>query len=57
MTNKLRQFVLEMMKIANKAVTKAQEKNRKEKIPNVYARNNRVVFALPNGKITRINPF
>jgi len=57
MTNKLREFVFEIMQIANKAVAKAQEKNRKLGIPNVYAKNGKPIFVLPNGKITTQNPF
>ena len=57
MTSKLYEFFLEMLKIGNRAVQKAQANNRKKGIPNVYAKNNKVVFELPNGKITTVNPF
>ncbi|MCX5751757.1 MAG: hypothetical protein NT099_08880 [Candidatus Saganbacteria bacterium] len=57
MTNKLYEFFLEMLKIGNRAVQKAQENNRKKGIPNVYAKNNKVIFELPNGKTTTVNPF
>lgn len=57
MTNKMYDFFLEMLKIGNRAVQKAQEKNRKNGIPNVYAKNHKVIFELPNGKITSTNPF
>jgi len=57
MTNKLFEFFLEMLKIGNRAVRKAQENNRKKGIPNVYAKNSKVIFELPNGKITTVNPF
>lgn len=57
MTNKLYEFFLEMLKIGNRAVQKAQENNRKKGIPNVYAKNSKVVFELPNGKTTTVNPF
>ncbi len=57
MTNRLREFVFEMLQIANKAVAKAQEKNRKLGIPNVYAKNGKPIFVLPNGKVTTHNPF
>ena len=57
MTNKLYEFFMEMLKIGNKAVQKAQEKNRKKGIPNVYAKNCKAIFELPNGKITTVNPF
>ena len=57
MTNKLMQFVMDVMRIANKAAEKAQEKNRRLGIPNVYARNGKPIFVLPNGKVTTKNPF
>lgn len=57
MTKKLYDFLMEMWQIGNKAVSKAQERNRKKGIPNVYAKNHKLVFELPNGKITTINPF
>ena len=43
---------LEILKIGNKAVKKAQEKNRQKGIPNVYCINGKIVFELPNGKLT-----
>lgn len=46
-----------MIQIANKAVAKAQEKNRKLGIPNVYAKNGKPIYVLPNGKIVTKNPF
>jgi hypothetical protein len=48
---------MDLLKIGNKAVQKAQEKNRKKGIPNVYAKNNKAIFELPNGKMTTVNPF
>ena len=57
MTSKLYKFLMDLLKIGNKAVQKAQEKNRKKGIPNVYAKNNKAIFELPNGKMTTVNPF
>jgi hypothetical protein len=57
MSPKLYQFFLEMLRIGNRAVQKAQQKNREKGIPNVYARHNKLIFELPNGKITSVNPF
>jgi hypothetical protein len=57
MTNDLYKFFLEMLRIGNRAVKKAQDKNRKNGIANVYAKNNKLVFELPSGKITTSNPF
>ena len=43
---------LEILKLGNKAVKKAQENNRKNGIPNVYCINGKIVFELPNGEIS-----
>jgi len=47
----------EFIKIGNKAVLEAQEENRKRGIPNVYSRNGKIYYELPNGEITDENPF
>ncbi|MBC8527339.1 MAG: hypothetical protein H8D22_10910 [Candidatus Cloacimonetes bacterium] len=39
-------------KIGNRAVKKAQEENRKNGIPNVYSRDGKIYFELPDGTIT-----
>ena len=43
---------LEILKLGNKAVKKAQENNRKKGIPNVYCINGKIVFELPNGELS-----
>lgn len=45
-------FSDKLTKIGNRAVKKAQEKNRKNGIPNVYCINGKIVFELPNGELT-----
>ena len=57
MTNKTYKFLFEMLRIGNRAVKKAQNNNRKNGVANVYSRNGKIVFELPNGKITTISPF
>ena len=57
MTNKAYEFLFEMLRIGNRAVKKAQDRNRKKGIANVYARNGKAIFELPNGKITTTSPF
>ncbi|MBN2058498.1 MAG: hypothetical protein JW782_06865 [Candidatus Saganbacteria bacterium] len=57
MTNKTFEFFLEMLRIGNRAVKKAQEKNRKKGIANVYVKNKKIYFELPNGKLTTSSPF
>ena len=39
-------------KIGNRAVKKAQEENRRKGIPNVYSINGKIVFELPDGKLS-----
>jgi hypothetical protein len=41
----------------NRAVKRAQEENRKLGIPNVYSKNGKLYFELPNGEITTEDPF
>ena len=43
---------LEILKLGNKAVKKAQENNRKNGIPNVYCINGKIVFELPSGELS-----
>jgi hypothetical protein len=49
--------ILEMTRIGNLAVHKAQVENRQLGIPNVYALHGRLFFELPDGTITQKNPF
>ena len=46
----------EMLRIGNRAVKRAQEKNRKKGIPNVYDINGHLYYELPNGELTREYP-
>ena len=48
---------IEIQRIGNIAVRKAQEENRRKGIPNVYSRNGRLYFELPDGKLTDENLF
>ena len=48
---------IEFTRIGNSAVKEAQERNRKNGIPNVYSLNGKIIFELPNGEITTKNPF
>ena len=49
--------VSEFIRIGNEAVHKAQEKNRKLGISNVYGINNQVVFEMPDGTISAKSPW
>ena len=53
----LYQRVFQIVKIGNRAVHEAQEANRKLGIPNVYGRNGKVYFELPDGTITTESPW
>lgn len=45
-----------IMKIGNKAVKEAQKKSLKNGIANVYSKNKRLYFQLPDGTITENIP-
>ena len=47
----------EMLQIGNRAVKRAQEENRKKGIPNVYSFNGHIYYELPNGELTREDPY
>ncbi len=46
----------EIQKIGNRAVREVQEENRKKGIPNVYSRNGKLYYELPDGELTRDDP-
>jgi len=54
--NKFSDFALMIKKIGDRAVKKAQEENRRLGLPNIYVKNNKIYFELPNGKLTTTNP-
>lgn len=45
-----------LLAIANRAVRKAQDENRRRGIPNVYEINGTLVWQLPDGSITATDP-
>jgi hypothetical protein len=47
----------EFKRIGNLAVQKALEENRRLGIPSVFSRNGQIYYELPNGDITREDPF
>ncbi len=47
----------EFLRIATRAAKRAQEENRKKGIPNVYSFNGHIYYELPNGELTRENPY
>ena len=47
----------EMLRIGNRAVKRAQKENRKKGIPNVYDINGHLYYELPNGELTKEDPY
>jgi hypothetical protein len=50
-------WALEMKRIGNRAVRKAQEENRRLGIPNTYSHRGQLYFELPSGELTLEDPF
>ncbi len=48
---------VELQRIGNSAVHKAQEESRRLGVPNVYSQNGKLYFELPNGELTLKNLF
>ena len=48
---------LDLLRIGNRAVKRAQEENRKKGIPNVYDINGHLYYELPNGELTTKDPY
>ena len=48
---------LEFLRIGNRAAKRTQEKNRKKGIPNVYDFNGHLYYELPNGELTKEDPY
>jgi hypothetical protein len=49
--------VVELTRIGNRAVRRAQEENRKRGIPNVYSIQGHIYYERPDGTLTRDDPF
>ena len=50
-------WAFEMHRIGNEAVQKAQEENRRMGVPNVYSFNGFIYYELPNGELSREDPY
>ncbi len=50
------EFDAKILTIANRAVSAAQEENRRKGIPNVYVLNGTIVWQMPDGSITTVDP-
>ncbi len=56
MKKEIYELLIKMTRIGNRAVKKAQEENRRKGLPNVYSKNKRLYYELPDGTITMNNP-
>jgi hypothetical protein len=45
------QQTMEIVRIGNKAVRKAQAENRRLGLPNIYSRDKKLIYEMPDGKI------
>lgn len=43
--------LLEFERIGNRAVRRAQAENHRLGLPNIYSRNGRIIYEMPNGEI------
>jgi hypothetical protein len=43
--------MLEFQRIGNRAARQAQEENHRLGLPNIYSRNGRTIYEMPNGEI------
>ena len=48
---------IEIQRIGRRAVRKAQEESRKLRVPNVYSYNGTLYYELPDGRLTREDPY
>ncbi len=42
---------IEIIRIGNRAVRQAQEENHRLGLPNIYSRNGKIIYEMPNGEI------
>ncbi len=45
------EWAIEMLRIGNRAVREAKAENHRLGLPNIYSRNGKIVYEMPNGKI------
>jgi hypothetical protein len=50
------EITTKLYRIISEAVHIAQEENRRKGIPNVYSLNGKLVWQLPDGTVTSVNP-
>lgn len=49
--------LIKVTRIGNRAIKKAQAENSKKGLPNVYSKNKKLYYELPDGTITMKSPF
>ena len=42
---------MEIIRIGNRAVRRAQEENHRLGLPNIYSRNGKIIYEMPDGEI------
>jgi hypothetical protein len=47
----------DLIRIGNRAVRRAQEENRQKGVPNVYSFDGILYYELPNGELSRTDPY
>ena len=47
----------ELIRIGKRAVQRAQEESRRKGVPNVYSINGFIYYELPNGELSREDPY
>lgn len=57
MNKEMYDFFIKLNRIANRAVSKAQQENRQKGIPNVYCRNGKIYYELADGTLTNVSQF
>jgi len=45
------QWMAEVVRIGNRAVRQAQEENHRLGLPNIYSRNGKIIYEMPDGNI------
>lgn len=50
------EMLIKITRIGSRAVKKAQEENRKKGLPNVYSKNKKMYYELPDGTMTMEYP-
>ncbi|MCI0563449.1 MAG: hypothetical protein MN733_33660 [Nitrososphaera sp.] len=47
----------EIIRIGRRAVRRAQQESREKGVPNVYSINGIIYYELPNGELSRVDPY